>query len=65
METTSTINSLVLLVQQSFNYYLPTQEELANRTMFVAKGLGVKYNEELIKLIETKVPFQMNIEGLK
>lgn len=33
--------------------------------MFVAKGLGVKYNEELIKLIETKVPFQMNIEGLK
>lgn len=65
METTSTINSLVLLVQQSFNHYLPTQEELANRTMFVAKGLGVEHNEELIKLIETKVPFQMNIEGLK
>ena len=65
METSSTINSLILLVQQSFNY-LPTQEELANRTLYIAKGLGINMHEDdLIKLIESEVPFQMNIEGLK
>lgn len=65
METSSTINSLILLVQQSFNY-LPTQEELSNRTLYIAKGLGINMHEDdLIKLIESEVPFQMNIEGLK
>ncbi len=64
METSSTLNSLVLLVQQSF-INAPTQTELANRTMFIASCLGLAFNEALVRFIETKIPFEMNIEGLK
>ena len=64
METTSTLNSIVLLVQQSF-ITTPTQTELANRTMFIASCLGLEFNDSLVRFVETQVPFQMNIEGLK